>query len=218
MANQATHIKCVLHLSHPHGGWSEVYNFPQQTYSPQAMTNLQKLVQLRSYWMAVDVQITYARLSLAGIPKDAQAFDGLPVWHKHVPKPGAPLSSGLYVNDIWTGPQFRFETAEGRWGIRIFRGVWDDMVGEMRVSESSDLELREDGTNVDPFGNATQHSKMKTFLYFLKTETCYVRKTTGATPYDVRSWNRVLFRRLGKRDTGRPFGLFHGRAKTHAAA
>lgn len=212
MAIQATHGKVVVHMVSGQDGLSEVWNFSQTDF-PTLVALGTTLCYYRRWFFGESVRIKYARASLAGPERNTKLIP-LP-YPLGFPNKNAPLVGP--IDTSWVGLHYRFETANGRGATQIIRGIPDDdyLDGKYVGEVPKPLGLNE--ALADPTNNDNQNFLylQRSCLRWLLTNTKHVRKlgTPENRTYDVNDWDRAVYLTITKRDVGRPFGTFRGRAR-----
>lgn len=201
----------TLYFEYKANGWSERYHLPETTYT-DALPQATLLAKYRRSFLGSGAQITFGRVSFTGNPREGKAFLEGPL--------DAHAKTEQEPEDVWTGLMYRLETAGGpppqrsRWANRILRAVPDAMIFHQALVAPPPSPLAAGAPLPGPDGTVVA-TMQRAFLTFLLRHTKMAVKITAgenAGQYDLLDWDRIVFRKVAKRDTGRPFGLSRGRA------
>jgi hypothetical protein len=199
-------FRCTLNINFKNAGWSEKYFLSAGSYGV-ALDQASKIALYRTVFFGKEVELVYAHVSRTDTTKDAVSCDlGFPLGpHKSVP---ADVNK---PNDAFSAVQQRFETADGRWMNRMYRGVPDNEVYGQIIQTPDQWRPLPTGTApFDPTGNANRLSIARSFWTYLIQVSPHMRKVSGTT-YNDTPFVRIIPIRVSKHATGRPFGLFRGR-------
>ena len=199
--------RVTLNINVKNAGWSERY-FTAQTNASDALRVATTIAKYRTAFFGAGVSLVYAHASTTDSKKDAISCDlNFPLGpHKSV-------ALGVEApNDPFSAVQQRFETAGGQWVNRMYRGCPDNYI-EGQVLNVPDYfrPLPIGQAPYDPDGNANLANISKSFWTYLMLNSPHSRKETGNV-YNQIFYTRVMPIRISRHQTGRPFGLFRGRA------
>ena len=197
-----------LYTQYRQTGWSERYYLGQIEYA-DALAKMDTLVKYRTLFFASGIEVSWACVSVLGNPREAAGLEGLPMsFDQGVVAPDVP-------EDPFTALHLRFETADAKWGSRLWRGLPDTMVEDFRVRGVFPTPLAAGAALSPPRGGAASLlQRQRSFLSWLIANTFHGKRTAVGPPqvWAFTPWTRILARRVSNRKTGRPFGLFRGRA------
>lgn len=206
-----TLFKGVLALTYQQSGWQETYNFAETTYNA-ALARAERLAKLRTAWMGAGVKLIFARVIKAGGERDAAIVPLDYPLVQHAVVANNTTFKHLEPNDAFTALMFRLQTASGKWVNRFIRGIGDNYVLDFEVDSTSNtftpLALPPDQVNPDT--SQSPSNLLRGFLSYLRDFTVRAHKL-GPASWELENFNGIAFRRVGKHDTGRPFGMFRGR-------
>lgn len=211
MADLSTSMKGVLYINHRNAGWSETYYLKTNSYA-DGLSALALLAAYRRSFMATGTEMVWARVSFIGNPKEAKGLGGLPL--KPLPQVGANET----LDNPFDALHYRFETATGKSGNKLLRGVPDSLVADFKFNGimPEPLDPAEALSNPnDPAGSLSRIQR--SFLRWLISNTQRVQITDKGPPAQgiAEAWDRCIPRKISNRKTGRPFGMFRGRAASH---
>jgi hypothetical protein len=221
---QTTALKLVYHIQYGAHGWQESHVMPQTTFAG-AKVKAALVVDWRAASIAVGGTLTWARLSYIDRPRFTVAVIDRP--RKPLVYAGSTFTGA--IEDPYTCLHARYETADGRWANRLFRGVPDLIVSE--------LELQTVDTTIlawpfaAPLPDITDKNTAKIDIFrgmmrVIANETRYCKTITMPNPtavppvvgsFELLDWNEIVYRKIANRNTGRPFGITRGRAPKRAA-
>lgn len=203
-------FRITLNINFKNAGWSEKY-FTNVTDAAGALTIATNIALYRTAFFGAEVELVYAHASQTDSSKDAIscALDYPLGPHKAV------SSSVQPPNDPFSAVQQRFETANGRWINRMYRGLPDDQIpGDTILNKDIFRPLNPGVAPYDPNGNASLLNIQKSFWSYLILNYPHARKS-GSNVYTMTAWARVMPIRVSKHATGRPFGLFRGKRRSN---
>lgn len=205
----------VLYLNFQNNGWSERYPLKSTDY-PTARDVFKKLAKLRMAFVGTGVEMVWARVSFAANPRESSGIDGLPLLpHPTVGDQNPP-------EDPFTAIHYRFETAQGKSAVRLFRGIPDNVVANYKFNGVAPEPLAAGQPIGDPDNPGTSLAYLqRSFLSYVIANCLHTRflGLLGEPPaptWETGDYARAMFRNIRKRDTGRPFGITRGRAASHS--
>lgn len=209
-------IKCVFNIQYNAQGFSEVYYLQESTFAaaqPVAAT----LAAWRANCLAEGGIMTWARISFVDRPRNTVAAIDRPI------KPRIYAQSQSFsgrIQEPSTALQYRLETADGQWANRLIRGIPDAFVTDMTAAWTGGVGVNLPAALPDITDVALgQADIFQGFLKLLLTTTIYAKKLPGPTAaWDVQAWNRLVYRGVADRQTGRPFGVPRGRSRKRVPA
>jgi hypothetical protein len=205
-------LKGVVAFTYQASGWQETYNLRETTYD-SAIQRMIRLTKLRTAWMGKGVKITFSRVISAGGERDAAIVPLLYPLEQHA----VVLANTTYrhdePNDPFTALMFRCQTPGGKWVNRFFRGIGDNYIVDTEIDTIPDAytPLALPADQVNPDTSMSPLNLLRGFLAYVRDFTVRAKKT-GPSAWEVEDFNGLAFRRVGKHNTGRPFGMFRGRA------
>lgn len=209
----------TLFFEYKNWGWSEKYvlNSPTDPGYPSLLDGANQLFEgakLRAFMLGAGCRISYARVSLASVLRDS------------VNAIYSPLDAGLVdaeddaevINNPQTSAVIRCDDMGGKFVLRGFRGLRDSWVEDAALTAaifssnpSSDAVI----TPAVPPLLDTATNATKWFLLWMKQNTVMARKNVlNPTIWTTFPIKYISFRKVGSRDTGRPFGVSRGRAQS----
>lgn len=215
MATVSQVLKLVMNINYGGPGWSEGYYLDRASFADGLAIGGQ-LAAWRANSLAVGGVMNWARLSFIDRPRNTVGVINRPI------KPRIYTGGTQYagpIQQVQTSLFYRTETDDGRWANRLFRGIPDDFVREMTTTAPTLM-----GTlpAVLPDINDTAVAQFDIFMGFLKLlmeNTFYIRKGLGPTAnWEMLPWNRLIFRGVADRQTGKAFGTPRGRARKRVPA
>lgn len=218
MATVNTLMKLVLNIQYQAQGWSEVHYLRSNSFSDAVSTG-GTIAAWRANALAPGCVMTWARCSWVDKPRNTVAVLDAPI------KPRVYTGSTIWtgaVQDPVSALHYRFETAEGLWANRMFRGIPDAFINALAIQTA--------GGTLGPWPAATPlpdltDVSLQGFYIFqgllrvLLDNTCMAKKLPGPiVGWDLTDWNRIVLRKVADRQTGRPFGVPRGRARKRVPA
>jgi len=202
----------VLHINYKDKGWAEKYYLPHTEYTP-AKIAFSNVCNWRAALLTKNATIVWARVSFVGQPNEAKAAISAPI--PALKQFGQPGISNL-LNDPNSSVHFRYETSNGLYSNRLWRGLPDDWITDFLADP---LSLGTTLPLVLPvLSDQTPDLDLtRGFLKVVYDNTVYARKIAGPAPtFQVEPWDAVIYRGTSSRQTGVPFGMSRGRARTHS--
>lgn len=217
MATQNTLLQLVMHVKYGANGWSEKYFMPQTTFASASLI-AGRITLWRARSLADGCQVVWSRMSFVDTPRNTVACLTAPL---------GPLSTATSVQagvieDPYTSLHYRFETADGLWANRLIRGIADEVVEAMELQPNASTWL--------PFGSADalpdyndpgvlRSQLLLGYLEYARRNTIHAKKLPGpVVAYETTEWNKIVFRKIGNRQTGAAFGTTRGRARKRVVA
>lgn len=221
MADQQAYCFAVAHFTIGKVGWSETYNFPDTTVGEQLMTTVQDLMYARLFLLGTNAQIDYVRVSQVNKPRDARLVNFIYPLQRSNFQTLTPSDFAGPCNDPWVGLQFRVEATDvgnvNRWMIRLIGGVPDAQLMSFRIDPQLTIvpEFPFPPHTRNYWQLTTGGMAWRNFWARFLLNCVHVKLIQAGPPPIFRTTplQRVIFRRIGKRDRGRPFDLFRGRRK-----
>ena len=210
--NVGSLMQGVLHINFRDRGWAEKYYLPHTEYAP-AIFGFSQVCQWRAALLTQNAAIVWGRVSFVGKPNEARAAISAPI--PALKQESQPGSANL-LNDPNTSVHFRYETANGLHSNRLWRGLPDAWITNFLADP---LALGTTLPAVLPaLAEATPDIDLtKGFLKVVFDNTVYARKVGDTPPtFQVEPWDAVIYRGTSTRQTGVPFGMSRGRARTHS--
>lgn len=192
---------CVLFINWRNSGWSERYWLPTSDWiGTRALAD--KLARWRIAGCAQGCKIIWGRIGFSDDWRLSWPITALGI----TSRPYAGMG-GQLINTVWTRINWRFETADGRWVIRQWGGVPDDLVRAAKIVGQleplpTDDEMADLADHATPWRVA--YTSMVRF-FFENTVFAGHGRDWPDNLYDVEPWNRILVRGVGNRNTGRDF-------------
>lgn len=214
----------TLFINFKNSGWSEKYILCGGDASPdstnltyeQAATNFGLIVAARALLLGLNCDIAWARVSAA-----VQKRESYPAISVHQPALEVTGDGGTIekISDPEVCMNFRFDDGAGRFYTRSFRGLRDSWVTDFdtdglafSANPAHDAALE---TPTAPATLLTADQAIKNFLIRMKNLTLGVKLTGDpVNPWRTFAIPRSSFRRIKDRQTGRPFGMSAGKART----
>lgn len=206
----------TMFFEYKNWGWSEKYyiNSPNAPGVPSlfdASFQLAAGCQYRAFLLGAGCRISYARVSLWSTLRDS------------INAIYSPLDAGLVdaeeeaevINSPEVSAVCRHDDMAGRFVLRGFRGLRDSWVEDAALTATLFSQNPTVSTVITPAVPPlldTASNAVKNFILWMKQNTVIARKnllipdTWTTYPISFHS-----FRKIGKRDTGRPFGTSRGR-------
>lgn len=216
MADVNQVLKLVMNINYGGPGWSEGYYLDRASFA-DGLDIGSELAAWRANSLAVGGVMNWARLSFVDKPRNTVGVIKRPI------KPRIYTGGTLYagpLQQVQTALFYRTETTDGRWANRLFRGVPDDFVREQTITGVTSTIA--DVPAVLPDINDTAVAQVDIFRGFLKlmmANTFYIRKGPGpVVVWEMLPWNRLIFRGVADRQTGKAFGTPRGRARKRVPA
>jgi hypothetical protein len=198
-------MKLDMHFSYGSQGWLESMFLDGDSYETQRPI-AQKIIEWRRYLMADQVILEYAKISLTNVKKDGICIQGQPVATSYYVEED-PLPA---PNNIEVGLKVRLETATGKSGNRIIRGMADALVYDNKIVGSIGA-ITIPTTIASPTDGQTRLAYLTGYLGVIAKASFYARKNLVDGSYTKEDWAKVLYRGIGNRKTGAPFGRTRGR-------
>lgn len=211
MASQDFVYRGHLYIGGGPKGFSERYTL-KGTDPAACLITFNKLCQWRRTILGDDFQILWARVSKSGSPPDGRAAIDAPL-----PAFGdgsAPVKALGYdvVNVTADSLLFRYETIDGKWGMRMVRAIPDPKVVDEFFTNSPLTMLATAPTTIGTVADSWLDNLLG-FLAFVRDNTYRAKAPSGVvTQWTVDDWVKVMYRRVATHKTGRPFGQSAGRA------
>lgn len=212
MAATTTQMLGVLYVNYKNFGWSEKFNLPEDNYAA-AVLKMALICAWRAAMLAPGCVIEWARVSIAGNPKEAMAAIDRPLPSLFIDQQNVGVGP---VNDPEVALHFRLETADGKHADRLVRGINDLWVRDTLIDP-----LLAPLTPLTPLPllepNLNNLAVIRSFMQVLLANTVHARRQAGVPPtYVTTDWARIIYRGVTNRKTGRPFGMSRGRAPIRA--
>lgn len=210
--NVGSLMQGVLHINFKEFGWSEKYYLPHTEYNP-AIEAFAAVCAWRAALLTANSSIVWARVSFVGKPNESRAAITAPVPAlKMEEQEDVPTK----LNDPTTAVHFRYETVNGLKSDRLWRGVPDAWIADFMANPSA-LGTTMPAVLPALAAATTDLELTKGFLKVVFDNTVYARKVGDTPPtYQVEPWAAVIYRGTTNRQTGHPFGMSRGRARTHS--
>jgi len=217
----ASIMKGVMYMNFKNSGWSESYYLKETTYA-SAIPVFEKMTKLRTTFFGTGVAVVWSRVSLEGLDpvtgKNMKDAVGCDIDYPLGPHPRAVDSTHLTPpEDPWTALMMRVETANGKWINRFIRGCPDERLSDLTASGFTSISLSPLPIGQAPYnpdGAATLQNLQRSFWSMVRDSTYHVKPVLPAS-FETTGFARLIFVRVGKKNTGRPFGMFRGRAQAH---
>lgn len=215
MANVNTLMQAVCHIQSGANGFQERYFLNTTTFAA-AKTVGELIMSWRASAMAPGLVMTWARTSFVDTPRNTIALIDRPLKTRAYTETGDHPSAP--PETIYAALHYRFETAGGLWGNRLLRGINDEWIEDATLMYN-DGSLRPYAPG-DPLPDLTDVGRTRAEIFrgmlsILRDNTFYAGLITDDPEplWELLPWNRIIFRKVAKRDTGSPFGITRGRAR-----
>lgn len=182
-------------------GWSEKYHLPPMDWAEALQLGAQ-IARWRIAASCRETRLIWGRIAYAD---DRTLTAPLPnIGIEAIPRAG--IGAGG-PHTVFTRLHYRFETAGGDWGDRLFAGIPDDAVGP--DGTTADLQPLQPGeVPADPSDPAASWAlTMRSCVSFLLANTRFATRKGVADPglWRVEPWTKAVFRRPSTRNIGRDF-------------
>lgn len=191
-------------------GFSEKYHLSTVDLS-SSIPVFKKLAQWRATILPRGFEIVWARVAFADTLRLSKAAIDAPLQPHDDGTPAADAAGYGVVNKIQDGLVFRYETAAGQHVSRTFRAIVDQKIEDDELVGAIDTVTA--APAVIPAGVTADYlTNFGDFLNYTITNTVHSKKlSSNPNSFELTAWEKVIFRRTGTRDTGRPFGMPAGR-------
>lgn len=191
----------MFHINWQASGWSERHYLPKLSWEAAA-----ELANYIGRWRIAaccgGAKLIWARLAFTDRPHFTEPLRCIGLTSDGFRGPGRNVPEDPFMR-----LHYRYETAKGLWNTRMFGGIPDSVVQEMKVTQvyqpwpaADELpDLDDQATNwADVF---------RGMLRVIKDHTVYCRPVAGADPQTRRyeTWNAVVYRKVANRNVGRDF-------------
>lgn len=203
-------IRGILYCNYKANGWSEVYAL-KETDMVAAEQTFRTIAGLRTAWFGAGVSLVWARVATAKSPRD-----GL-MCQLDFPLGPYDKSTGLAEpEDPFTGIMWRFAGANFRWANRILRGVPDSEIqGNDWIGGTFKFLNTLSTPPISWPTTATVTNARKGFFSRIIGGCCMATPAAGVNFNKVEFTLPIVYRKITRRATGRPFGTSRGRAPAH---
>lgn len=199
-------------------GPSYVYTLGE-TSLQDAKPKLLEIVNYLKLLLPYNAYITYAAVHLSDREKNALQVIG--AFAGNVPLEEDTATSAIDYrepcNNAGTCFNFKFQTVDGKYCNRPIRLLRDSWVSNDYMTSLALVNGQIDASTVyfpaEVSGNYTGVNALKNYLLsVMKNSYLHQKKVVaGAVQHNLLAFDSVIFRGVGTRDTGRPFGMSRGR-------
>lgn len=193
--------------------WGEKYHLKSQTSIGSALTGAASLVLARRLILANDIKVDWARISKMDTSRDRRAVITIPVPGFELDTEVDPNPDLEDCNDIKSCLHVAYETAEGQWNNRFFRGLRDSWVtgAELQFTPTKPGAAV---TDLDFVTGKTKEVALGNFLEAVMQFDEWTRPSpTDVTLIQRNSWINWAVIGMTSRDTGASWRAGRGRSR-----